>query len=183
MELTAQKAALYWGAKVISQNVYYGKEKFKIEGICENIMYLSGDWSGGTQPQYSCVGKLSIDECQLVLRTIKMITDEEIKKLAIFAVTPYLLPDEWELTVGKIDIIYIERTKEQIIVLISLFNDTLVIDVISCTISRINIYGDLILKIESAHRLTDYLRSIGIDIDNAISEGWAVLDSKPQITK
>ncbi len=132
--LTADKAALYFGAKVLLPDG-------NIAEVDRLIMFVLFD------------GRPS--KLKLLLRTVEQLTDEELVKICEFSeVSQNYLKEEYGYQYNSLTHVDIGRRISG---------------------DFINDYGDPIrISPENAKKAADYLRSIGIDIDNAILEGWAV---------
>ena len=97
----------------------------------------------------------SISDCKLILRTVEQLTDEELSKVCeIGDISKGYLKEEYGYSYWSLTNIDIGRR---------------------IATDFINDCGDPIrISPENAKKVADYLRSIHVDIDNAISDGWAV---------
>lgn len=132
--------------------LYWGaKVQITKHGITDKIVSLSDD-----RLQVNCVNDwFYIKDCKLILRTVEQLTDEELSKVCeIGDISKGYLKEEYGYSYWTLTNIDIGRR---------------------IATDFINDYGDPIrINIGNSKKAIDYLRSIHVDVDNAISDGWAV---------
>jgi hypothetical protein len=174
-KLTAQIAARYLGCKI--KCAPYGGQPTRFEygkmvGLNETHLHCRlGNW---VSPH-----DMPIGSCQLVLRPISELTDEECIELVKLANTPPNLPEDWSDIISSLIIDQISRADNEIEINFSLccFEGCLTVGFHAMTFDLTD-DDDEYCPIWKDHRLSDYLRSISIDIDGLIEAGIAVVDKK-----
>lgn len=142
--LTAARAALYWGAKVQTT----GGKKVDLTHFSADTPHIA--WNEGDQRKW---GSSRWEWLRLELRTVEQLTDEELTEVVKLAnMRVWYLESQFGRDWGNYSIVGKRIVKD-----------------IVCD------YGDPItISPENTKRIINYLRSIHVDIDNAIADGWAV---------
>ncbi len=155
-KLTAAQAMKYYGCQV---KIIDSPRTATIRDIMDGMLWFDGIWS-------------HVSQCQLLLTSLSAITDEHAIEVAKVAIgSGYREPFNIERTGHKVLVSVPYGITDYTFVISPSSNDKHGREHFYVYMHNAKGYG---VSVFGTAKITDLLRSLGYDCDNAISEGWAV---------